>query len=134
MSRYVNHHVVDAVFVVPESEADPQVRADILADIQTDFVSRMLHQYERTVYELKKQGWNTGQISDFLSFSERRVKRMISDYSKRTGVWNPLQRRTGEGAIDISHLVMRQHNAADGQASPSRPIDGDSDTTTVISE
>lgn len=132
MLRYVNPQAVDELFAVVDAEHDPQGRADMLTRLQEDFINRMLHQYERTAYELKKQGWNTGQIADLLDFSERRIKRMIIDYSERTGAWNPLRRMRSTGAIDISHLVMRQHNAADRQASPSRPVSGETDSNAAV--
>ena len=132
MLGYVNHRAVEDVFVSTEAEHDPQTRAEMLASIQHDFIEAMLKQYERTAYELKKAGWNTGQISDLLDLSERRVKRMITDYSERTGEWNLLRRRSGAGAIDISHLVMRGHSDAAGQASPSGPSGISSDDSGTV--
>lgn len=108
MVRYVNHHAMDEVFAVVEAEVDPSIRADLLAAIRRDVVDRILNAYEQTAYELKKRGDNIGQISDLLHLSERRIKRMISDYTSRTGAWNPLARRSSEGAVDITELVMKR--------------------------
>lgn len=110
MLHYVNHDAVSDAFAAVEAEASPQNRASILASLHEEFMRHFLMQYERTAYELKKDGWNVGQISDLLGFSERRIKRLVSDYSKRTGAWNLLSRRNGDGAIDISHLVTRRHS------------------------
>lgn len=109
MLRYVNHDSIHDMFAFVEAEQNPQSRAAMLNSMQQIFISALAFQYGRTAYELKTAGWNTGQISDLLELSERRIKRLIADYSSETGNWNPLQRRTSSGAIDISHLVLRQH-------------------------
>lgn len=111
MNRYVNHHAMNEVFELAEAETNPMARADLLDRIQSEFVERLLYLYERTAFELKAEHHNTGQIADTLRFSDRRIRRMIYDYSNRNGVWNPLARRTGVGAIDISHLVQRRDTA-----------------------
>lgn len=111
MNRYVNHHAISEAFELVEAETNPMVRAELLDRIQTEFVERLLHSYERTAYELKAEQHNTGQISDILGFSDRRIRRMIHDYTHRTGAWNPLAKRNNTGAIDISHLVQRRDSA-----------------------
>lgn len=111
MNRYVNHQAIAEAFELADAETNPTVRAELLDKIQTEFVERLLHLYERTAFELKAQQHNTGQIADTLGFSDRRIRRMIHDYSSRTGAWNPLARRSGVGAIDISHLVQRRDTA-----------------------
>ena len=113
---------MDDTLAVISAESDPQARSEMIASLQEYVIGRLLQEYERTAWELKDAGWNTGQISDLLEFSERRIKRLINDYSKRTGAWNPLRRKTGEGAVDISALVTR-NDAVAGQASPSKPSD-----------
>lgn len=126
MLRYVNHDSIHDMFAFVEAEPDPQSRAAMLNSMQQTFISALAFQYGRTAYELKTAGWNTGQISDLLELSERRIKRLIADYSSETGNWNPLQRRTSSGAIDISHLVLRQH--------ASQPTVYNSDATIVAQE
>jgi AraC-like DNA-binding protein len=108
MNRYVNHHAIVELFEVVDADTNPVSRADLLERIEIEFVERLLHAYERTAWELKQQQWNLGQISQELGFSERRVKRMIYDFTHRTGAWNPLARRVSVGAIDIRHLVDRR--------------------------
>lgn len=119
MTRYVNHHAMNEVFAVPENEPDPAVRAELLNAIQSEFIERLLTLYEDTAYQLKNRGELLGQIADRIGFSERRIKRMLADYSARTGQWNPLKRRSSEGAIDITHLVNRMRGA--GLASQQDP-------------
>lgn len=112
MPRYVNQDAIADSFAEVDAELNPLVRAEMLKTIQEDFLNRIINHYERLAYELKMDGWVTGQIADLTGLSERRIKRMLSDYANRTGVWNPLMHRSGEGAIDISNLVMKQQRAA----------------------
>lgn len=121
MYSYVNHQAMRDVFRPLEVETDPAVRGELILSIEVEYANSMIEQYERTCYELKDKGWNTGQIADALSMSERKVKTFISDYAKRTGEWNPLRRRVTGNVIDISHLVRRAKKSGAGLASPPDP-------------
>ena len=128
MPRYVNQHAIGEAFQEVDAELNPVARAEMLTTIQQDFLNRLINHYERLAYELKTQGWVTGQIADLTGFSERRIKKMLRDYSERTGVWNPLMHRSGEGAIDISHLVTRVR-AAKEEPHPHQTQDDSTMTT-----
>jgi hypothetical protein len=107
MWSYVNHQAMNEIFVPLEVETDPRVRADLIDSIEREFANRIIREYERTCFELKKSGVNTGQISEALGISERKVKTFIRLHAERTGEWNPLSRYTTENVIDITHLVQR---------------------------
>lgn len=111
MYYYVNHHAMRDVFAPVDAELDPQVRSEMMLNIQDRFAELLVEQIERTCWELKhKRQWNTGQIADTLNISERKVKMFIRWYSERTGEWNPLDRPKPAEVIDISHLVRKQGN------------------------
>lgn len=111
MYSYVNHQAMREVFAPVEAEIDPQVRADLMHNIQGEFADLLIEQVERTCWELKhRKQWNTGQIADTLDISERKVKMFIRWYSERTGEWNPLDRPNAGEVIDISHLVKKRAN------------------------
>lgn len=111
MYSYVNHDAMRDVFVPVESEHDPLVRADLITTIVNDFAQRLVAQYERTVYDMKTRGMNTGQIADALQLSERKVKALMAAHSEHTGQWNPLRRHKATEFVDISHLVQRAGTA-----------------------
>jgi hypothetical protein len=113
MWSYVNHQAMSEIFLPLEAETDPVVRANILESVETEFATRIIREYERTTFELKQKGWNTGQISEALGISERKVKLFIRSHADNTGQWNPLARRTTHGSvIDITHLVQRSRRPA----------------------
>lgn len=119
MWSYVNHHAMSEIFRPLELEPDPAVRATLLENIETEFANRLLNEYERATFDLKKLGWNTGQIAEALSISERKVKTLIRLHAENTGQFNPLAKRgPAENVIDITHLVRRTHHplATQGRA------------------
>jgi hypothetical protein len=121
MWSYVNHQAMSEIFLPLEVETDPAVRANLIESIETEFATRIIREYERTCFELKKNGWNTGQISEALAISERKVKLFIRNHAAHTGQWNPLARRSTDGSvIDITHLVQRSRHLV---ASPNRDPD-----------
>lgn len=111
MYYYVNHQAINETFKPIEVETDPQVRLELINNIERELADRLLAEYERTCFELKKRDWSTGQISEAFSISERKVKMFIRWYAERTNQWNPLQRRKATNIIDISHLVARRMEA-----------------------
>jgi len=119
MWSYVNHQAMNEVFMPLEIEIDANVRAELIKTIETEFATRILKEYERTCFELKKRGWNTGQIAEALNVSERKIKSFIRSHAQRSGEPNPLERYRPEGnVIDITHLVRRAH------PQPTTPADG----------
>lgn len=118
MYYYVNHHAIRDVFAPVEAELDPQIRSEMILNIQDEFADLLVEQIERTCWELKhKRQWNTGQIADTLNISERKVKMFIRWYSERTGEWNPLDRPKPAEVIDISHLVRKRESQPNHQHS-----------------
>lgn len=111
MYYYVNHQAINETFKPIEVETDPQVRLELINNIERELADRLLAEYERTCFELKKRNWSTGQISEAFSISERKVKMFIRWYAERTNQWNPLHRRKATNVIDISHLVARRMEA-----------------------
>ena len=106
MHIYVNHQAMREVFEPSQAETDPLLRAEMLTNIMNEFIGLTAEGYGRTAYELKKQNWSVGQISETTGISGRRIKYLISAYSKRNKVRNPLlKRERGGDYIDISHLV-----------------------------
>lgn len=106
MLSYVNRHAADELIAPVEAEHDPIVRAEMIRIIAADIHRVLIEQYERTAYELKRhRSWNNGQISELLGISERRAKRLLSDYSKRTGVRHPYEKFDPGTVMDISDLV-----------------------------
>ena len=74
MYYYVNHQAINDLFAPVEMEKNPLGRAEVLLNVSDEFTNRLLKEYEQTAWELKhKLQWNTGQISDLLNISERKV-------------------------------------------------------------
>jgi len=123
MWSYVNHQAMNEIFMPLEAETDPQVRATLIESIETEFATRILREYERTSFDLKKKRWTTGQIAEFMGVSERKIKQFIYLHSERSGESNPLRRETPEGkVIDITHLVRRsRHPAGSSTRAPEEP-------------
>ena len=93
MLTYVNRNAVDELVAPIEAEHDPIARVGMARIVIADFYRLVSEQYQRTAYELKKtRKWNTGQIAELMGISERNVKRLMRDYSARTGNRNPLHR------------------------------------------
>lgn len=111
MYYYVNHQAINETFKPIEIETDPQVRLELINNIEKELADRLLAEYERTCFELKQRNWSTGQIADGFNISERKVKMFIRWYAERTNQWNPLKRREATNVIDISHLVARKQEA-----------------------
>lgn len=111
MYYYVNHQAINETFKPIEIETDPQVRLELINNIERELADRLLAEYERTCFELKQRNWSTGQISEAFGISERKVKMFIRWYAERTDQWNPLKRRQATNVIDISHLVARKQEA-----------------------
>jgi len=130
MYYYVNHQAMREVFAPVAAETDPQLRSEILLNIQDEFAELIIEQIEKTCWELKHlRQWNTGQIADTLNISERKVKMFIRWYSERTGEWNPLDRPKPAEVIDISHLVRKRESQQSHQDStePTRSADEPAD-------
>lgn len=121
---YVNHHAMNELFDPLRTEANPEHRMNLIDAMQAEFGEHLMALYEQTAYELKMMNWNTGQISDLLNVSERKVKLLISWYAERSGLRDPLKRTTDAKIVDISHLVQRRKDGA-GAASlqPPAPLD-----------
>lgn len=116
MYSYVNHQAMSEVFAPVEAELNPQSRANMLEQIQNDFLNHLFDALTKTCWELKhREQWNTGQISETLNISERQVKSFITYYARQTGEWNPLERPRPAEVIDISHLVRRKYRQAVAQ-------------------
>lgn len=109
MHYYVNHQAINDLFAPVEMEKNPLGRAEVLLNVSDEFTNRLLKEYEQTAWELKhKLQWNTGQISDLLNISERKVKMLIRWYSERTGEWNPLAKPRAQNVVDISEFVRQR--------------------------
>ena len=122
MLTYVNRNAVDDLLAPVEAEHDPVARIDMARIIVNDFHRLITEQYERTAYELKRhRQWNTGQIAELMGISERHVKRMLRDYSKRTGIHNPLQRFQQGDYQDISELVKVRKGNGPSEGSSQSP-------------
>lgn len=117
MHTYVNHQAMREVFEPSQIESSPVLRADMLRKIMEEFSSLAVNGYSRTAFELKKQEWSVGQISELLGVSGRKVKRMISDYASDAKELNPLLKHKTLEYIDISHLVAKA-KAADKASQP----------------
>jgi len=105
MHLYVNHQAMREVFEPSQVETDPAGRADMLNRIMDEFSGLAADGYGRTAFELKKQNWSVGQISELLGLSGRKIKYLISAHAKRNNLWNPLLKRNHTEYIDISHIV-----------------------------
>jgi hypothetical protein len=113
MWSYVNHQAMNEIFMPLEAETDPIVRSNLIESIETEFGTRILKEYEKTAFELKKSGWSTGQIAESMGISERKVKKFIALYAERKGELNPLIRHQPDGVvIDITHLIQRSRHPA----------------------
>lgn len=121
MHTYVNHQAMREVFDPSQSEANPMLRAVMLRKIMEEFSSLAVDGYSRTAFELKRQEWSVGQISELLNLSGRKVKRMISDHAKHSNSPNPLLKRKTLEYIDISHIVAKAKTA--GEASQPVPAE-----------
>ena len=117
MHTYVNHQAMREVFEPSQIESSPMMRADMLRKIMDEFSSLAVDGYSRTAFELKRQEWSVGQISELLCLSGRKVKRMISDHASITNQSNPLLKNKTLGYIDISHIVAKA-KAADKASQP----------------
>jgi len=122
MHIYVNHQAMREVFEPSKAETDPSNRAEMLNKIMREFVELTAEGYGRTAYELKKQNWSVGQISEITGVSGRKIKYLISAYSKRNNVHNPLLKRERGEYIDISHLVGKVQAREREEASQPRPL------------
>lgn len=107
MRSYVNQQAMSEVFSPVQAEIDALDRLKLIQTVENEFANLIIEQYQRTAFELKMQGWSTGQISELFNISERKIKLFIGWHSKHTGEWNPLRKRTAIDVIDISHLVSR---------------------------
>jgi hypothetical protein len=108
MSFYVKHSAMGDLFVSVQETVDPAKRATLLRALEGEFSVHYLMELERLCYDLKILGESTGQISESLGLSERKVKKFINNHAATAGEWSPLQRRNAVGALDISHLVARR--------------------------
>tara|TARA_R110000868_G_scaffold410293_1_gene697898 strand:+ start:1549 stop:1914 length:366 start_codon:yes stop_codon:yes gene_type:complete len=117
MHTYVNHQAMREVFEPSQAETNPMVRAVILRKVMDEFSSLVVYGYSRTAFELKKDEWSVGQISELLNISGRKVKRMISDHASIINEPNPLLKNKTLGYIDISHIVAKA-KAADKASQP----------------
>ena len=119
MLSYVNRHAADELIAPLDAEHDPVARADMARIIATDIHRLLLEQYQRTAYELKKhRSWNNGQIAELLGVSERFVKRMLRDYSNRTGIGHPYDKFHTGDFMDISELVRVKKDPDKGSSQP----------------
>lgn len=117
MHTYVNHQAMSEVFAPSQAETNPMLRAVILKKVMGEFSSLVVYGYSRTAFELKKDDWSVGQISELLDLSGRKVKKMISDHASSTGQPNPLVKHKTLNYVDISHIVAKA-KAADKASQP----------------
>ena len=122
MHIYVNHQAMREVFEPSQAETDPSLRAEMLTNIMNEFIGLAAEGYGRTAYELKKQNWSVGQISEITKISGRKIKYLISAHSKRNKVHNPLLKRERGAYIDISHLVGKVQARERVEASQPHPL------------
>tara|TARA_R110000751_G_scaffold273211_1_gene373928 strand:- start:6 stop:392 length:387 start_codon:yes stop_codon:yes gene_type:complete len=107
MSTYINTHALNEIYQPIENEQDIYQRIQMINSLQPEFVSRHVDLIAKTCYDLKKSGEYLGQIADTFGISERRVKRLITFYSKKVKTQNPLYRFAVLEAMDISDLVQK---------------------------
>lgn len=119
MLTYVNRHAANELVAPLEAEADPIKRASMARTVSADIYRLLVEQYQRTAYELKKhRSWNNGQISELLGVSERHVKRLLRDYSARTGIRHPYDKFNAGDFADISELVAVRRGPGKGSSQP----------------
>ena len=108
MFTYVNHQAMGDLFRPLEHERLPAQRAKSLQALMSELADHVYRITKQTCYDLKKEGWVTGQIADELGLSERMVKHLIKTHADDTGVRNPLVKHQMQlPTTDISHLVSR---------------------------
>lgn len=108
MFTYVNHQAMGDLFRPLEHDNNPTQRAKSLQALMSEISDHVYRITKKTCFDLKKQGWVTGQIADELGLSERMVKALIKTHAEDTGVRNPLVKHQIQlPTTDISHLVSR---------------------------
>jgi len=109
MHAYVNQQAMGDLFRILEHERNAVQKAMLLKTLITELAQQATLHAASVCFDLKKAGWSIGAISSELDISERAVRRLITHYSDKQNVHNPLQREERPpNIVDITSLVSRE--------------------------